>query len=147
MTIRGWHNRQGERPFAPVGRIRVQGHGGMDLGPAETKPEDEIAIEPLSGIQPDPPIAVAGVLRRRREGYERTSSTSAPPSCSSISRLRRTGLGKPGSSTGGLIREASGTASVSTAVPSPTEGPGNGTPGMYRGATTSGNRNVTSPSE
>ncbi len=44
------------------------------------------------------------------------------------------------------MREASGTASVSEAVPSPTAAPGSGTPGMYRGATTSGNRNVTSPS-
>ena len=35
---------------------------------------------------------------------------------------------------------------MSTAVPSPTDGPGSGVPGMYRGATTSGKRNVTSPS-
>ena len=34
---------------------------------------------------------------------------------------------------------------MSSAVPSPTDGPGNGVPGMYRGATTSGKRNVTSP--
>ena len=59
----------------------------------------------------------------------------------------RTGLGKPASRTGGEIRDASGTSPVSRAVPVPTDGPDSGTPGIYRGATTSGNRNVTSPSE
>ena len=44
------------------------------------------------------------------------------------------------------MRDASGTASVSTAVPSPTDPPGRGIPGIYRGATTRGKRNVTSPS-
>ena len=57
----------------------------------------------------------------------------------------RTGFGKPGRSTGGVMREASGTASVSGAHPSPTLDP-IGVPGMYRGATTSGSRNVASPS-
>ncbi len=58
----------------------------------------------------------------------------------------RTGFGNPGSSTGGVIREASGTTSVSNAYPSPTDGPSSGVPGTYRGATTSGNRNVAAPS-
>ena len=77
--------------------------------------------------------------------------TSLPPSRSSVTtacRLERraprsrpagsirtlidrsTGLGKPGSSTGGVIREASGTASVSGSVPGPTGSPSSGDPGM-----------------
>jgi hypothetical protein len=59
---------------------------------------------------------------------------------------RSTGFGKPGSSTGGVILDASGTASVSGSVPDPTGSPSSGAPGMYRGATTSGNRKVASPS-
>jgi hypothetical protein len=39
-------------------------------------------------------------------------------------------LGKPGSSTGGVILEASGTASVSGTVPAPTGAPSSGAPGM-----------------
>ena len=41
----------------------------------------------------------------------------------------RTGLGMPGKSTGGEIRDASGTASVSAATPSPACSPGSGAPG------------------
>jgi hypothetical protein len=58
----------------------------------------------------------------------------------------RSGFGKPGSNTGGVMREASGTASVSSVWPEPAGGPGSGVPGTYRGATTSGNRNVAAPS-
>lgn len=53
---------------------------------------------------------------------------------------RRTGLLSLGSITGGEIREASGTRSVSEALPSPTGSPSRATPGQYRGATTSGKR-------
>ena len=57
------------------------------------------------------------------------------------------GFGKPGRRTGGEIREASGTAYVSSAVPSPTDGPRSAQcRGCTDGATTSGKRNVTSPS-
>ena len=61
---------------------------------------------------------------------DRTAPTSRP--AGSIRTLidRSTGLGKPGSSTGGEILEASGTASVSGSVPCPTGSPSSGDPGM-----------------
>jgi hypothetical protein len=61
---------------------------------------------------------------------DRTAPTFRP--AGSIWTLidRSTGLGKPGSSTGGVILEASGTASVSGSVPDPTGSPSSGDPGM-----------------
>jgi hypothetical protein len=77
---------------------------------------------------------------------DRTPASGRPAESTSTSRDRSTGFGKPGSSTGGEMRDASGTSSVSSAVPSPTCSPSTGRPGMYFGATTSGNRYVASPS-
>ena len=61
---------------------------------------------------------------------DRTAPSSRP--AGSIRTLidRSTGFGKPGSSTGGVILEASGTASVSGSVPDPTGSPSSGAPGM-----------------
>jgi hypothetical protein len=60
----------------------------------------------------------------------RTSPIGTPPASRVTPMARRTGFGQPGSSTGGVMRDASGTASVSAAVPSPARGPGSSRPGM-----------------
>ena len=56
--------------------------------------------------------------------------SGSPAGSTSTWAESRTGFGKPGSSTGGEIREASGTASVSGSVPVPTFSPGSAVPGM-----------------
>ncbi len=56
--------------------------------------------------------------------------SGSPAGSMSALSVSRTGFGKPGSSTGGLIRDASGTASVSAATPLPAAAPGSGWPGM-----------------
>ena len=61
---------------------------------------------------------------------DRTAPRVSPAGSSSIWAESGTGFGKPGSSTGGVIRDASGTASVSGAVPSPTGWLGREAPGM-----------------
>ena len=61
---------------------------------------------------------------------DRTAPRSRPAGSIWTLMERSTGLGKPGSRTGGVIREASGTASVSGSVPNPTGSPSSGAPGM-----------------
>ena len=50
--------------------------------------------------------------------------SGSPAGSMSATAVSLTGLGNPGSSTGGVIREASGTASVSAATPGPAGDPG-----------------------
>ena len=51
---------------------------------AESKPQDEVAIEPLAGEKPDSPVAVARLVAAACR-LDRTSSTGALPSWSSTS--------------------------------------------------------------
>ena len=63
--------------------------------------------------------------------WEQTRSvTCSPPGSSSTSMLRSWAGRTPGSSRGGLMREASGTSSVSGAAPSPEGSPSRAAPGM-----------------
>ena len=93
------------------------------------------------------PSAVTTLCRllRIRRGHSASPAATLGGSSSTLSD-NATGLGKPGSKTGGVTREASGTWSVSGVVAAPTEGPSKGIPGVYRGATTRGKRKVASPS-
>ena len=95
----------------------------------EPEPEDEIAVQPLAWLK-DQSGALPVLFPPDREQADAQVIAAAAVSYRSIVSESRTGLGKPGSKTGGEIREASGTALVSTAVPSPTDGPLRGTPGI-----------------
>ena len=71
------------------------------------------------------PSAVAATSCR----LEEIASGVSPGPLSRARSATRTGLFRPGSRTGGVTRDASGTSSVSDAHPSPTQGPGSGSPG------------------
>ena len=78
---------------------------------------------------------------------ERPSKVASGESRKSSTSTETATLGSnPGASRGGLRREASGTRSVSRAVPLPAGARSSGSPPMYRGATTSGRRSSASPS-
>ena len=82
---RGRHDRQGECPFAGRRRIGVQVSGRADVRPAEPEPQDEVAIEPLAGLEPDPAIAVARFLldgvEARADLLIRRRRRAAPSRC------------------------------------------------------------------
>jgi hypothetical protein len=69
-------------------------------------------------VWPSPRLRSAMACR-----LDRIISIGNPAGSTSMVRASRTGFGKPGSRTGGVMREASGTAAVSGEVPVPTGGP------------------------
>ena len=107
----------------------MQSQGRPDRGVAESKPQDEVAVEPLAGDTVESAGSRRTARRRRVQAAPNVSHRRiAVVQIDGQAEAYR--VGKPASSTGGVIREASGTASVSAAVPPPTGGPGNGVPGM-----------------
>ena len=128
----GWHDRQRKGTGAAVAgtlAIGVERQCRADRRSIQAEPDDEVAVEPLAGVDADPQTPGPSSTRTACR-LQRTSATEPAASYSSSSSRSCTGFGKPGSRTGGVIREASGTASVSETVPSPTDGPGSGVPGM-----------------
>ena len=116
-------------PSSPVGVGRQRQRVGSQSRCADAEAQDEVAVEPLARLQR---CAARRASRRldARAGWSGNRASGSPAGSMSTSSDRRTGLGKPGSSTGGVMREASGTASVSAAYAvadagAPAAAPGN----------------------
>ena len=119
--------RQRERSRAAVAfAVGMEGQRGVDGAAGSRLPRRNRRMKSRSRRSPDraesgeSPLSLPPGSRAGSTGRHRCNAAVARTGRSPVER--RTGLGKPGSSTGGEIREASGTASVSTAVPSPTDG-------------------------
>ena len=109
--------------------VRPNTVGASTLAAMQVPPE---LLEQVAGIVSREPLVTHNYEREYTLNLWFVIAGAGPEAIAATIRniVSRTGFGNPGSSTGGLIRDASGTASVSAATPPPVGAPPNGLPGI-----------------